>query len=571
MKGAVAAGVASTADAAADILAAGGNAVDAAIAAVCAAWVAELFFTAPGGGGVALVREPGGFATALDGFAAMPGLGSKRTPSEQKSAGMLDFREKVLQYGEAELRFNVGRGSVAVPGLVALLDHMHARWGTIPMPELLEPALQLARAKANFPAAHIEISSVLEPIMVDTPECAALFGGAEAYMVDPSAVDLGPMQDLLEMFRREGLRSLYTGDLAERIVADQTANGGLITARDLAEFRVRESEPVRVDLGDWMALVPPRPSRGGVMIARMLGLWRALAEHEPAPAPGTADDAHRWAVVIASVNAAVGWSTMEDEGPEAEKAHGSVESGGAVGDEALSEEALSDDPSDVHDLVEHLLPGALAAVRERRAAPDGVQVTGRGSTTHVSVIDEHGMAVSLTASAGETAGYLVPGTGLMLNNMLGEADLFPGGFHSASAGTPLSTMMSPTLMVRGLSADDAASGESLPDDQVAVGSGGSARIRTALSEIARLIVDGASVKHAVDHPRVHVEEGTLHLEPGYGAGAPDALRAMGWRVQLWRSRSGFFGGANAARWADGGVHAEAAGDPRRNGAGRVVG
>ena len=521
-KGVVAAGAPATADVAAEILAGGGNAIDAAIAAICAGWVAEIFFSSPGGGGVAIVHVPGSGPIALDGFAAMPGLGATHAPAARLRAGELDFREKVLQYGDAELRFHVGRGSVAVPGLVALLDHMHGRWGSMPLSEVIEPAIALARAGPVFPPGHLAIGHALEPIMVDTPECAALFGGAEAYMADPAAVDLGPLAELLHTFRDQGFRSMYSGALAERIVADHALNGGLLTARDLAEFRVHESPPLDVDLGTWRALVPPPPSRGGVILARMLGLWRALALHEPPPDPGTADDAHRWGVVIASVNRTVG------------------------------------DPREIDDVIARLLPGALAAVRDRRAVAGAAEAAGRGSTTHVSVIDRRGMAVSITVSAGETAGYLVPGTGLMLNNMLGEADLFPEGFHAGLAGARLGTMMSPTLMMR------------TAGDIVAVGSGGSARIRTALSQIARLIIDGADVASAIRHPRAHFEEGTLHLEPGFAPDAPAALAAMGWRVQTWGALGGFFGGANGVRWADGGTRAEAGGDPRRDGAGRVV-
>ncbi len=494
LKGAVAAGAPATADVAAEILAGGGNAIDASIA-------------------------------------AMPGLGAERTPAERLKAGELDFREKVLQYSETQIRFHVGRASVAVPGLVALLAHMHRRWGSMPLADVIEPAIALARAGAIFPPGHIAISRALEPIMTDTPECAALFGGAGAYMNDPGAVDLGPLADLLGTFRDEGFGSMYSGDLAERIVADQAANGGLLTARDLAELKVREAPPIEVDFSRWKILVPPPPSRGGIMLARLLGLWSAISEHEPPSAPGTAEDAHRWGVVIAAVNGAVGgWS----------------------GDLSTF------DQREIHDVVARLLPEALAAVRERRAVNGEAEPAGRGSTTHVSVVDANGMAVSITASAGETAGYLVPGTGLMLNNMLGEADLFPDGFHAGPAGAPLGTMMSPTLMMRA------------EGDLVAVGSGGSAPIRTALSQIARLIVDGSDVARAVGHQRVHFEDGVLHLEPGYDLGVPDSLRSMGWRVQAWRERGGYFGGANAVRWAEGGAKAEAGGDPRRDGAGRVV-
>jgi gamma-glutamyltranspeptidase / glutathione hydrolase len=172
-------------------------------------------------------------------------------------------------------------------------------------------------------------------------------------------------------------------------------------------------------------------------------------------------------------------------------------------------------------------------------------------TTHISVVDEAGSAASLSASLGSGSGVVVPGTGIHLNNMLGEADLVTG----ARPGERLTSMMAPSIVLR--------DGE----PRLVIGSAGSARLRGAILQVvASVVARGMSVAEAVDAPRIHVEEGVVHCED---AAVADRFEAEGRKVVRFRRQNLFFGGVSAVEVKPGGELA-AAGDPRRGGAGVVV-
>jgi gamma-glutamyltranspeptidase/glutathione hydrolase len=171
-------------------------------------------------------------------------------------------------------------------------------------------------------------------------------------------------------------------------------------------------------------------------------------------------------------------------------------------------------------------------------------------TTHISVVDGDGNAASLSASLGSGSGVVVPGTGIHLNNMLGELDLV----GASKPGERLTSMMAPSVLLR--------DGE----PRLVLGSAGSARLRGAILQVtANVVARGMTVGEAVDAPRVHAEAGVVHCED---PAAADALEADGRDVVRWRERNLFFGGVSAVE-RDGDA-LRAAGDPRRGGAGVVV-
>jgi gamma-glutamyltranspeptidase/glutathione hydrolase len=169
-------------------------------------------------------------------------------------------------------------------------------------------------------------------------------------------------------------------------------------------------------------------------------------------------------------------------------------------------------------------------------------------TTHISVADSAGNCASMTCSNGEGSGYFAPGTGIMLNNMMGEDDLHPGGFHSAEPGERVYSMMSPSLLVR--------------DGRVelVIGSGGSKRIRTAISQVLMQVVDfDRTLQEAVDAPRLYLDGDCLQLEPGFSEPAVDRVRKV-YPVNLWQRQDVYFGGVHAVV-----PGVEGAGDNRRGG------
>lgn len=205
------------------------------------------------------------------------------------------------------------------------------------------------------------------------------------------------------------------------------------------------------------------------------------------------------------------------------------------------------------------LADVLVAETARHRAAATTPLTSTG-TTHASAVDADGMVASLTTSNGVTSGFVIPGTGIQLNNMLGEADLNPDGFHATPPGQRMGSMMSPSILVA-------------PDGGVVgIGTGGSERIRSCMAETLVRITDaGQSLAAAVSAARVHPDDGILHVEPHLGATLIRGLQSgAGPAVNVWPAASLFFGGINAVqRRPDGSVVAVA--DGRRGGGALVVG
>jgi gamma-glutamyltranspeptidase/glutathione hydrolase len=178
-----------------------------------------------------------------------------------------------------------------------------------------------------------------------------------------------------------------------------------------------------------------------------------------------------------------------------------------------------------------------------------------GSTTHISVIDADGMSVSVTCSNGSGSGVLVPGTGVILNNMLGEEDLNPAGFHAIPPGRRVPSMMAPTVVLRG--------GEVV----LALGSAGSNRIRSAiLQTVVRVVEQGMGPQEAIDAPRLHSEAGVVQAEPGIDPEALARIETRGVPIVRHPDLNLFFGGVQAVARDPETGSLSGGGDPRRGGA-----
>lgn len=492
--GVVAAGHPLSAQAGADALRQGGNAVDAALAAMLTAFSCEPLLTGLGAGGYMLVVEPGrvgGEVTLLDFFIEAPGRGADITARAELVPVSVSF-------GDAIQVFNIGPASVGTYGMAAGVWEAASRFGRIPLAELVAPAARLARdgVELNVPQAYVV--EILAGIVTSTPECAALFapGGR---VVGPGDVLRQPeLGDALERLGAEGPAPFYTGDIAAAIVQWLAERGGIVTREDLAGYAAVAREPIRVSYRGRDVLTNPPPSAGGTLIAHALSLL------EPQPGP-----------------------------PELAGVVDAMEQTQA----ARTPEFLEglDDP----EFVKRFL------ARQSRL----------GSTTHVAVLDQDGWACSVTSSNGEGAGVVVPGTGIHLNNMLGEQDLNPLGFHRHPPGRRMPSMMSPTAVLRG----------GVPE--LTLGSAGSNRIRSAiLQTIIRVIDDGLEAGEAVRAPRVHFEDGVLYAEPGVDT-AP--LERAGRAIARFRELNLFFGGVQAVARDEQGRFS-GGGDPRRGGAALVV-
>jgi gamma-glutamyltranspeptidase/glutathione hydrolase len=520
MKGAIAAGHPLTAEAGAAVLREGGNAVDACVAAAFTSWVTESPLTGPGGGGFMLVhRAHDRTAVLYDFFVSVPGAGLGPAERARMEDVDVDFD------GSTHQIFHVGAASAAVPGTPLGLETVQRRFGSLPWAALLEPAIALARSGVELTRQQAYLHALLDLILRHTEESSAIYGPAGERLVAGDRLVMGDLARTLEALRDRGARELYTGEIGRLIAADQARRGGAITLEDLSAYRVVRRRPIGADFRGRRFLSNPPPSSGGVLIAYGLLLLDRLALGGPAGSAGA----------IAALA------------------------------EVMREQALARGGSFSADLYRGGLAARLlaegtveAAMRRMQArVPPVREAPAAHGTTHISVVDARGNAASFTASTGAGSGVVVPGTGIQLNNMLGEYDLNPPG-REGRPGTRMTSMMAPSLVLEG------------ERPRLVVGSAGSLRLRGAIMQIvANAVGHGLGVEEAIGAPRVHLDEGHLHCEGGTDPVAMDELERLGYDVVRWRRPNLYFGGAAAVEFlADGAL--AAAGDPRRGGHGVVV-
>jgi gamma-glutamyltranspeptidase / glutathione hydrolase len=489
--GVVAAGHPQTARTGAEVLRDGGNAVDAALGAMLVSFACEPLLTGLGAGGYMLVLGPDGRPSLLDFFVEAPGRGAD--PAARSELIPID-----VSFGDADQVFNIGAASVGSYGVPAGMCEASDRFGRVPLAELVRPAARLARDGVQLNPAQAYVFEILAGIVTSTPECRELFAPDGHVLRAGERIRQPELADALERLGSEGAAPFYSGDIAAAIIEWLSTRGAMLTAADLDAYGVVDREPVRVPYRGREVLTNPPPSAGGILIARAL----ALLDARPGP-PG----------VEAIVE--VMERTQSERTPE-------------------FLEGL-DDPA----FVQRFLAGAGKL----------------GSTTHIAVLDREGWACSVTCSNGEGSGIVVPGTGMHLNNMLGEQDLNPLGFHRHPPGRRLPSMMAPTMVLSGGVAE------------LALGSAGSNRIRSAiLQTIVRVVDEGLRAGDAVCAPRVHFEDDVVYAEPGSDV-AP--LAAAGRAIGRFRDLNLFFGGAQAVE-RDREGRFWGGGDPRRGGAAVVV-
>jgi gamma-glutamyltranspeptidase/glutathione hydrolase len=507
MRGVVAGGHPFTAEAGARVLREGGNAVDAAVAASLMSFAAESPLTGPGAGGFMLVHTADGQDHLLDFFVAAPGRGLDTIDPAPLTPAKIWWNEDSFQL------FHTGASSCGVYGNTKGLSEALARFGTMPMAELVGEPARAAREGVPVIDAHEYLYKILDPLLAAEPEGRAVYNPQGRAPRAGEKIRFPELGDLLERLGDEGPDFLYTGDVAAAVSDWVLERGGLITREDLASYQVIEREPARAHYRGREVITNPPPSSGGILIAYALDLLERL--DRPA-------DVRALVQVMDEANRA-----------RTEEFVDSLHS------EGFMQRFLSDDAIET----------AASAVHSRL-----------GSTTHIAVLDEEGACASLTCSNGSSSGLIVPGTGMHLNNMLGEADLNPHGYHRHRPGRRLPSMMAPTVVVR----------EGNPE--VALGSAGSNRIRSAiLQTIIRVLDDGMSASEAVNSPRVHYEAGVVDAEPGIDHEQLVGLAEDGYEINRWTERNLYFGGVQAvARDPDSG-ELSGGGDPRRGGASVLVG
>ncbi len=470
------------ADAGEQIALAGGNAIDAAIAATLVTMVNEVGIVSLSSGGFITVQPPDGSAPhTVDGWMDMPGR------DRALGGGTWDIH---TEYGDG-VTATIGPGSVACHGSVAALGVTHSRWGSLPWRELVAPAVVVARGGFRLgSASRYYLDHVHDEIFGwDDHSRAAVHD--ENGMISTGLIELPDLVGALELIAEEGPSALHTGDLARMISDDVIDRGGILGPADLAAYQPVVRPSLVSTVGEWKLGTNPPPSVGGVCVAAML----RLLEGHP-----SSDVDH-----LVRVQRAVLGHRL--------------------------------DTLDNTDDLERDAAAFLALVDR-----DHLAVLESGSTAHVSATDSDGGACAVTVSSGYSSGMIAKGTGIWLNNCLGEQELNAKGLHGLAPGTRLLSNMAPTV------------GHHPDGSSIAIGSPGADRITTAIVQVlAGFINGGLGLQDAVNHPRVHVHR----------AGRPDE------DVKVETRPTMYYGGVGVTlRKPDGRMVAAA--DPRRDGAVRLV-
>ncbi len=496
MKGTIAAGDRLTAEAGAEILRKGGNAFDAAVASILVAALAEPALTSLGGGGFLLAFKHGEEPVLYDFFVDVP---PKRVETP-------DFYPVYVDFGDAVQEFHIGHGSIAVPGTVAGLYRVHQELGVLPLEEVIKPAVKLAREGFYLSKTQASFIKLLEPIFTATDESKKIYIKDGKLVDERTKITIPEYADFLEEFSKYGAWVFYEGEIADEIDKICRENKGNLRKKDLSRYNVIERKPVSFSFRGYQVYTNPPPSSGGILINFTLKLIENLE--------------------LGS------FGSLKHIKGLVEALH--------VTSEFRKKHINSKLPGENINIDESLLNHYKKILNQK--------LNLWGNTTHISIIDEEKNAVSVTTTNGEGSGVIIPETGIMLNNMLGEEDLNPNGFFKWSPYIRLPSMMSPTLILK--------NGEPV----LILGSAGSNRIRSAIIQvIINHLVFGMNIVESVNSPRIHFENNTVYFEPGFDERVIREAEKV-YKVVRFSNKSLFFGGVQAVNWRFNG-----AGDLRRGG------
>jgi gamma-glutamyltranspeptidase/glutathione hydrolase len=471
----------------AEMLAAGGNAVDAAVAALFALSVVEPMMVGIFGGGLANIRLPDGTQTILEGQVRCPAAVGPTTfsPDPMAAPGSMDA------IGRAN---SVGRSAVGIPGNLMAWCQMLSRWGRMSLADVVEPAIR--HAQRGFAASRYLARCVADCAadLAADPEIASVFMPRGVPLAAATRVTNGAYAQTLKSIVSQGPEVLYGGALGAQVAQDMSQRGGFITLEDLRGYRTQDLEPLRFTYRGFEITGPPPPSAGPLHIGQMLAILEAV--DIGASGFGSVQTIH-WIAEALKI---------------------------AFADRAAS----TADPDYVAVPVEQVLDRGYAAQRRAQIDPSragqfhaGVARFEGAHTTHVTVADREGFIVSATQTINSLFGarFMVPDTGIIANNYLYVFDPRPGRAHSLAPGKRVISSMSPLILFK----------DGRP--VYALGLPGGLRIfPSALQAVLNLVDHGMSLQQTVEAPRVWTQGYELELEAGIAADVAAALSERGHSV-----------------------------------------
>ncbi|WP_035704257.1 gamma-glutamyltransferase [Bradyrhizobium genomosp. I (2014)] len=472
----------------AEMLAAGGNAIDAAIATLFTLTVVEPMMVGIIGGGMAHIRLADGSHRFIDGQSIVP-ASVRDTTYTSKPGSAHDVFDTI---GNENLN---GPKAVAVPGsLKAWCETLH-RFGTMSLADVMQPAIKHAtRGYAATPYLHECISESADEMRKDEPIAAIFLPAGEPLKVGERVVQ-AEYAETLRTIADHGEKALYEGPLGNILVDYMEKTGGFIRRNDLKTYKTVERQPIRADYRGWTILCPPPSAASGLHIAQMLNILEGY--DIGALGFGTSDTIHYLAEVLKI----------------------------AFADRA----AASGDPDYVGVPVEKLTSKAYAEERRRAIDPARAQAWGAGvsqfegaHTTHMTAADSFGNVVATTQTINNLFGakIMIPGLGAIANNYMNLFDPRPGHALSLAPGKRVTTSMSPMMALDGGKL------------RFALGLPGGKRIfPSAMQALVNLIDHGMSLQEAVEAPRVWTEGNALEVEQAVPESVRAKLAALGHKVQ----------------------------------------
>ncbi len=512
---AVATGNKYTTEAGKEILEKGGNAFDAILACLWTATVTEPTLVSLGGGGFCLAKAKNKEAELFDFFT--------QTPKSNKFQGPeVNFYPVDVDFGGATQEFHIGLGAVATPGVVAGIFAIHKEYASLPMEEIVKPAVRFAREGCVLGKFQAFLFQFLYPIMTATDEMEKTFSRVNGLAREGEKITNQALANTIEQLAKRGERKFYQGEIGEKIVS-LMSDGGYLTKKDLESYEVKKRKPLVINYRGNKIITNPTPSAGGTLIAFALKLLENIDLSRVGYASG------EYISVLAEVMRQTQLARRDKLDKNLYEKN--------IAKRFLSLDYLQQFINDLQTTVNRL-----------------------GGTTHMSVVDGEGNVASLTASNGEGSGYMIPETGIVLNNMLGEEDLNPKGFHNWETDRRMSSMMAPSIL-------------ETADHLMVLGSAGSNRIRSAiLQTIIRVLDYNFDLERAVNDFRLHFENNRLDIEPLPKKFDDDTIKMLKGNfgeVNFWDEQSLFFGGANCVAKNLQTGKCQAGGDVRREGVGIV--
>jgi gamma-glutamyltranspeptidase/glutathione hydrolase len=489
-----------------EVLAAGGNAIDAAVACQFALTVVEPMMVGLIGGTTCHIRLADGSHRVIDGMSAVPLAGHPTMfrPIAGTPPNVYDVERRENQ---------VGPKAVATPGSLLAWCHALRTYGTMPLADVMQPAIR-----------HATRGFTVTPYLSDCIESAAAELLDDPFAADrllPDGTPLKPGEKLVQadygealtLIAQQGEGALHGGPLGDLVVECMERTGAFISKKDLTDYRIVERTPIRGQYRGWEIVGPPPPAASGVHITQMLNILEGFDIGKLGF--GTVDTAHLLAEVLKI----------------------------AFADRAEA----SGDPAFVKVPVERIVSKAYAD--QRRAGLDlkrakqwtgGLLAKEGADTTHLTVADGKGNVVCTTQTINSLFGarFIIPGTGMVPNDYMSNFDPRPGNALSIAPGKRVTTSMSPMMALR--------------DGKVrfALGLPGGRKIfPAAMQGLINLIDHGMELQEAVEAPRVWTEGPFLEVEHGFGEDVRQGLRERGHTVQVMPTVSG---GMNGIQFHDDG-------------------